>query len=81
MSEFEELFKELESIKGSQEYKDFKEKAMHISNLGVATAAIGGILRMWCYEHDENLMDALVLMGDSHIEAKEVSKKLRGLSE
>lgn len=81
MSEFAESYKELESIKDSQEYKDFKEKAMHISNLGVATAVIGGILHRWCFEHDKNLMDALVLMGTSHIEAKELSKKLRGLSE
>lgn len=77
MSKDYESFKELERIKDSTLYKDFEEMAMKISNLGVATAAIGGILRRWCNDHDEKFINALVLMGVADRQLKELADTLR----
>lgn len=81
MSKDFESLRELEQIKDSMVYKEFDEMAMKISNLGVATAAIGGILRRWCNDHDKRFIDALVLMGVADSQAKVLSDSLRRLSE
>lgn len=77
MSKESESYRELDRIKDSSVYKDFEEMTMKISNLGVATAAIGGILRRWCNNHGEKFIDALVLMGVADRQANELSESLR----
>lgn len=74
MSRYCELSKELESIHESALYNDFANMVANISNLGVATAVLGGFLRAWCQDHDEDFTSALALMWIADKEAKEVSE-------
>ncbi len=62
MSKYSELSKELESIHESALYNDFADMVANISNLGVATAVLGGFLCAWCQDHDEDFTAAIALM-------------------
>lgn len=62
MSKYSESYRELESIQESTLYNDFAAMIENISNIGVATAVLGGFLCAWCNSHDEDFMHALALM-------------------
>ena len=70
MSKYTESVKELESIQETEEYENFAKIVENISNLGVATAVLGGFLRAWCQANDEDFTHALALMVFAHKEVK-----------